>query len=142
MSSLYFSYTQSFLSQPANITVKLQGLSLNTTANQLPPRIFYKVCSDSNAVNCYLNAAEGNGSSKTMTELTNNSVLAFGSSVRMGVINHDPKVCKVPSSCYYLISLYYPDNTTLPMRTSFFISTYLSNSQSIEMDLVYENVIL
>ena len=32
-SSVYFTYTQQFLNQLANITVKVNGLSLNTTAN-------------------------------------------------------------------------------------------------------------
>lgn len=76
-----------------------------------------------------------------MKELTNNSVLASGSSYRMGVINHNPSVCKVPSSCYYLISVYYPDNTTNPMTSSFFVSTYLQASQNITISQSYQNVL-
>lgn len=61
-----------------------------------------------------------------MLEMFPNNLMSFGATVRTAVINHDPKVCKNPKSCYYLISLYYPDNTLAPMRTSFFVSTFLA----------------
>ena len=83
-SSLYFTYTQQFLNQKANITIRVNGLSLNTTANQLPPRVFYKVCPSDNPVNCFLTAAEANGTNVNMTEIMPNVNLTAGSKLRFG----------------------------------------------------------
>jgi len=96
------------LAQRANITVRIEGLKIDVTKNQQPPKIFYRVCGDSNPANCYLNGQEQSGSSKNMIELAAGTI--SNSAVRTGQISHDPKVCSNPSSCYYLISVYYADN--------------------------------
>jgi hypothetical protein len=68
-SSESFVYTQAFLNQKANITVQMQALSLNTAVNQLPPRVFYKICPSDMKENCMLTPNEMNGTDKAMTEL-------------------------------------------------------------------------
>ncbi len=70
----YFRFTQEFLAQKANITVKVEGLSANLTAGQAPPRIFYRVCGFTTAWDCSLNASEQNGTVKNMVELAPNVI--------------------------------------------------------------------
>ena len=66
----YFTFTQEFLRQRANITVRVEGLSANITAGQAPPKVFYRVCEFTNAWDCSLNSTEQNGTSKNMIELS------------------------------------------------------------------------
>ena len=40
----YFSYTSTILRKSATIQVRVEGLNLNLTAGQVPPKIFYRVC--------------------------------------------------------------------------------------------------
>jgi len=40
----YFRYTTQLLEKPVTIQVRVEGLNLNLTAGQVPPRIFYRVC--------------------------------------------------------------------------------------------------
>ena len=131
--ALYFRYQSNpFLASAANITVRVEGLTLNSTINQLPPRIFYSVCMTDRMDNCTLTQRSANNSDRSMTELA--ATVVSGSSVRIGTINHDPKVCPktnqgAPSpNCIYFISIFYPDNTTLPMRTTLTVNTNLSLS--------------
>jgi hypothetical protein len=136
----YFRYTQTFLAQRANITVRIEGLKIDVTKNQQPPKIFYRVCGYSNPADCYLNGQEQNGSSKNMIELAAGNI--SNSAVRTGQISHDPKVCSNPSSCYYLISVYYADNAQSIMLTSFQVTTFLAASQAVSLDDSFRNVML
>lgn len=59
------------------------------------------------------------------------------------MINHDPKNCNQKGfTCYYLISVHFPDASTVPLRTSFQVSSSLYSQQAIFMDQDYRNIIL
>ena len=68
-SALYFTYTNQFLNLPSNISVLVAGMTLNTTANQNPPRVFYKICSSNQAAQCVLSTSEQIGNASDMTEI-------------------------------------------------------------------------
>ena len=68
-SAFYFTYTNKFLTLASNISVRVEGLTLNTTSNQNPPRAFYKICSSNQVAQCVLSASEQNGTASTMTEI-------------------------------------------------------------------------
>ena len=70
----HFRYTSTLLSQAANLTVKVEGLNMNTTAGQLPTRIYYRVCDSTNAPDCLLNASEMNGTLPNMIQMTPNVI--------------------------------------------------------------------
>jgi hypothetical protein len=124
----------------------MEGLSLNTTINQAPPRLFYKICSSDVLANCFLTETELNGTDKNMLEIQ--AKISSGDSVRSTVINHDPSKCPAQtkpsgsSGCYYLFGLYYPDNTSYSMDTSLFVTTYLAQSQNVTLDSAYKNVLV
>jgi hypothetical protein len=54
----YFVYSSRFLSQKANITLRLEAFNLNLTANVGPTRIFYRICEYSANYDCSLNSTE------------------------------------------------------------------------------------
>ena len=74
-----------------------------------------------------------------MLELSANGYVNI---TRTGLINHNPSVCKTPSSCYYLFAVYYQYNTSTYQRTSFIVSSTLSSSQSISIESSYKNILM
>lgn len=69
LTGLYFTYTNKLLTQAQQISVNLTGLNLNTTANQAPPRVYYKVCSSNLVSQCALTPQERTGNATTMFEI-------------------------------------------------------------------------
>jgi hypothetical protein len=53
-----------------------------------------------------------------MIEIANGDKNVTNGNTRTATFNHDPKNCKNPSSCHYLISVFFPDSNG-PMKTSF-----------------------
>ena len=68
--AVQFLYTQLFLAQKANITIRVDGLTINSTITLYPPLVYYKVCASENPVNCFLQPAEINLTSGNLLPLT------------------------------------------------------------------------
>lgn len=55
-----------------------------------------------------------------MTQLANSNNYIVNGNTRTATIVHNPENCSDPSSCYYLISVFYPYQNG-PMKSSFSI---------------------
>jgi hypothetical protein len=77
-----------------------------------------------------------------MFELSPGLPLPANSTLRTGLIQHDPAKCPPSaSSCNYLFSLYYAgDASQKPLVTSIKVNSYLAQSQTVQLDEAYKNI--
>lgn len=75
-----------------------------------------------------------------MIEVGSGLANVINGDTRFGRIVHDPKNCSNSRSCYYLITVFFPDQNG-PMKTSIQIETNITNYHEVKVDREYKNII-
>lgn len=103
---IYARYKNTDFNKDGTIQFYVEAQSVDSSSNEEPPTIYYKVCGDSDYDNCALSAGEIAGM-KQPTAAAQGTVLGDSNtaSSRIASLSHSPSACPDANSCTYLIAV-------------------------------------